>query len=149
MDSDNSQAKKLALKQMEGKIDELPLLPQVLVKLMQLDSASDDYFDEFEKLVKEDPTFAVRVIALANSASSAPVSPITSIRDAITRMGASTISSLVASLAVQRVFMPSKPGEVRLWTHSILAACATEHVAKIATALDVDAGHGLSGWPAP
>lgn len=141
MDSDNAQAKTLALKQMEGKIDELPLLPQVLVKLMQLDRAGDDYFDEFERLVREDPTFAVRVIALANSASSAPASPITSIREAITRMGAATISGLVASLAVQRVFMPSKPGELRLWTHSILAACATEQVAKIAKELSVDPGH--------
>ena len=125
---------------MEEKIDELPLLPQVLVKLLQLNQTSDDYFDDFELLVKEDPTFAVRVIALANSASSAPVTPITSIRDAITRMGVATISSLVASLAVQKVFMPTRPGEVRLWTHAVCTACAAEELAKTAKAIRVEPG---------
>ncbi len=129
-----------SLAQMEAKIDELPLLPQVLVKLFQLNRQSEDYFDDFERLVKEDPTFAVRVIALANSSLSSPVSPITCIRDAITRMGAATISSLVSSLAVQRVFMPSKPGEIRLWVHSVYVACATEEVARMATGLKVDPG---------
>ncbi|MEO1247087.1 MAG: HDOD domain-containing protein, partial [Pseudomonadota bacterium] len=111
-----------ALKDMEAKIDELPLLPQVLVRLLQLRPASVDYFENFESLVKEDPAFAVRVISLANSSTSAPVSPIETIRDALTRMGAVTIGALVASLAVQKVFMPTEPGQVRLWSHSILAA---------------------------
>ena len=123
---------------MQEKIDDLPLLPQVLVKLMQLNRLADDYFDEFELLVREDPTFAVRVVALANSSVSSPVTPITTIREAITRMGAATIGSLVASLAVQRVFMPSKPGEKRLWTHSVTTACASEHVARLAADLKVD-----------
>ncbi len=129
-----------ALEHMQRKIDELPLLPQALVKLLQLNRSSEEFFDEFERVVKEDPTFAVRVIALANSASSSPVSPITSIREAITRMGAATISGLVSSLAVQRVFMPSEPGEVRLWTHSIFVACAAEEIARMAVDLRVDPG---------
>jgi len=146
MSSTVTQSKAAALKQMEGKIAELPLLPQVLVKLLQLNRTSEDYFDDFELLVMEDPTFAVRVIALANSASSAPVAPITSIRDAITRMGATTIADLVASLAVQKVFMPSKPSEIRLWTHSVQTACATEAVAKLVQGLEVDPGRAyLSG----
>ncbi len=125
---------------MQRKIDELPLLPQALVKLLQLNHSSDDYFDEFERLVKEDPTFAVRVIGLANSAMSSPASPITSIREAITRMGAATISGLVSSLAVQRVFMPSEPGEVRLWTHSVFVACGAEEIARLTGELKVNPG---------
>lgn len=129
---------KTALQSMQDKIGELPLLPQVLVKILQLDPASDNYFEEFGKLTKEDPAFAVRVIALANSAASAPAVPVASIRDALTRMGAESIRSLVASLAVQRVFMPSAPNEVRLWQHSVFAAFAAAQVAEIASSLDVD-----------
>ena len=55
-----------ALQDMERKIGELPLLPQVLVRILQLDQDADNYFEEFGKLTKEDPAFAVRVIALAN-----------------------------------------------------------------------------------
>lgn len=135
-----------ALHDMEGKIDELPLLPQVLVQLLQLDPKSDDYFEQFERLAKEDPPFAVRVLALANSAASAPAVPIVNIRDAITRMGAATISSLVASLAVQQVFMPTKPSQVRLWNHSVTTAVATQQIACLMPDLQIDHGQAyLSG----
>jgi len=123
---------------MEQKIDELPLLPQVLVRILQLDPASDNYFEEFGKLTKEDPAFAVKVIILANSASSAPAVPVVSIRDALTRMGANAIRALVSSLAVQRVFLPTKPNEVRLWQHSVYAAFAAAQIAEIIPAIEVD-----------
>ena len=123
---------------MQDKIGELPLLPQVLVRILQLDPNSDNYFEEFGKLTKEDPAFAVKVIALANSASSAPAVPVVSIRDALTRMGAHAIRSLVASLAVQRVFYPTKPNEVRLWQHSVYAAFAAAQIAEMARGFKVD-----------
>ncbi len=123
---------------MEGKIDDLPLLPQVLVRILQLDPDADDYFEEFGKLTKEDPAFAVRVIALANSAASAPAVPIVSIRDALARMGINAVRGLVASLAVQRVFLPTKTNEVRLWQHSVYAAFAAAQIAEIVTDLEVD-----------
>ena len=128
------------LKQMEAKIDELPLLPQVLVRLLQLEPTAEDYFESFEGLAKEDPAFAVRVIALANSATSSPVSPIETIREAMARVGATRIGALVASLAVQKVFMPTEEGQVRLWAHSIYAAVAAEAIAGRCPALGLDSG---------
>lgn len=47
-----------ALQNMEGKIDELPMLPQVCVKILQLDPSSGNYFKEFGKLTIEDPAFS-------------------------------------------------------------------------------------------
>ncbi len=123
---------------MEAKIDDLPLLPQVLVKILQLDPEAGDYFEEFGKLTKEDPAFAVRVIALANSSASAPAVPIVSIRDALARMGITAIRGLVASLAVQRVFLPTKPNEVSLWQHSVYAAFAAAQIAEVVAELEVD-----------
>lgn len=129
---------KTALQSMEEEIGELPMLPQVLVRILQLNPDADDFFEEFGKLTKEDPSFAVRLIALANSAASAPAVPVVSIRDALTRMGSQAIRNLVASLAVQRVFLPTKPNEVRLWQHSVFAAFAAAMVAEVASDLKVD-----------
>ena len=126
------------LQSMEEKINELPLLPQVYVKILQLDPDADNYFEEFGKLTKEDPAFAVRVIALANSSASAPAVPVVSIRDALTRMGVKVIRSLVASLAVQRVFLPTRPNEVSLWQHSVYTAFAAAQIAEMAPELKVD-----------
>lgn len=127
-----------SLLQMQNRIGELPLLPQVLVRILQLNPDSDRYFEEFGKLTKEDPAFAVKVIALANSASSAPAVPVVSIRDALTRMGVQPIRSLVSSLAVQRVFFPTKPNEVKLWQHSVYAAFAAAQIAEIVPDIKVD-----------
>ncbi len=132
---------KIALHSMEEKIDELPLLPQVLVRILQLDPKSEEYFEEFEHSAKEDPAFAVRVIALANSAASSPVAPISVIRDALARMGATTVASFVASLAVQRVFMPTEPNQILLWKHSISTAVAAQRVAELVPQLQVQPGH--------
>ncbi len=132
---------KIALHSMEEKIDELPLLPQVLVRILQLDPKSEEYFEEFEHSAKEDPAFAVRVIALANSAASSPVAPISVIRDALARMGATTVAGFVASLAVQRVFMPTEPNQILLWKHSISTAVAAQRVAELVPQLQVHPGH--------
>ena len=120
---------------MERKIDKLPMLPQVLTRIMQLNSSSDDYFQELEMLAREDPPLTVRMLIVANSASSSPVTPIKNIRDAITRIGAATITHLVASLAVQRVFIPSTPSQLGLWRHSVTVAVLCEHLAVVAPGL--------------
>ncbi len=123
---------------MEENIDELPMLPQVYARILQLDPDENYYFEEFGKLTKEDPAFAVRVIALANSSASAPAAPVLSIRDALARMGVQTIRGLVASLTVQRVFLPTKPNEIRLWQHSVITAFAAAQVAELVPLLQVD-----------
>ena len=135
-----------ALAMMSDKVDQLPLLPQVLVRILQLDPAQLDYFDQIDRLAREDPPFAVRLLAMANSASSAPASPITSIKEALTRIGAVTITNMVASMAVQRVFMPSSPSHVGLWAHSIRVAVGAETLARMSPELKVNPGDAyLSG----
>jgi len=126
------------LEQMEKKVDELPLLPMVLVRIMQLDPNSDDYYDEFVRLVQEDPPFAVRVVALANSPAFSPISPIVRIKDAVIRLGSDTVRNLVASLAVQKVFVPTGEHQIRLWTHSISIAVTSKYLAKMIPQLEVN-----------
>ncbi len=127
-----------ALHSMEEHIDALPLLPQVMVRILQLDASADNYFEQFEQLASEDPAFAVRIVALANSASSSPIEPVCTIRDALTRMGAARVTSFVASLSVQRVFMPTESSQVGLWKHAIETAVSAKRIAQIAPHLQVD-----------
>ncbi|MDJ0656735.1 MAG: HDOD domain-containing protein [Xanthomonadales bacterium] len=121
-------------------IDDLPMLPQVLVRIIQLDPESDRYFDEVEQLATEDPALAVRVIALANSAASSPAEPITSIATAMTRMGTSTVSQMLACLAVQKVFMPTEPNQINMWVHSVCTALVGRTLARLITQLGVESG---------
>ncbi|MFQ5634611.1 MAG: HDOD domain-containing protein [Gammaproteobacteria bacterium] len=128
------------LRSMVDKIDQLPLLPQVVVRIMRQDPETDDYLERLEELIKEDPAFAVRVLALANSAASSPVAAITTIKNALTRMGPAAVRGMVSSFAVQTVFMPTEPNQVQLWVHSVNMAVAAQRIAELVPDLKVDPG---------
>jgi putative nucleotidyltransferase with HDIG domain len=104
------------------KLDQLPVLPGVVVRLMGLSPGSDTYFDEVVGVSAEDPSLAVRVIHAANSALSAPRQPIETLQGAVARLGATHIGSLVTTIAMARVFEPDSPTAADLWLHSVEVA---------------------------
>jgi len=106
------------------KLDQLPVLPGVVVRLMDLSPGSDSYFDEVLRVSAEDPALAVRVIHAANSALSAPRQPIETLQGAVARLGATHIGSLVTAVAMTRVFTPDSPAVVDLWLHAVEAGTA-------------------------
>ena len=138
--SAEEQSSSAALEAMAQKVDGLPLLPQSLVSVLRLDPDEGDYFDRFEELAREDPALAVKIVSFANSAASAPMSPILSIQAALARMGIQPIRSLVASLGVQRVFMPTEPSQVNLGKHSITVGVASQRLAMLLSDLKVEPG---------
>ena len=75
-------------------VDELPVLPSVVVRLMSLTPESEKFFEEVLTVASEDPGLALRVIRTANSPMSAPRSPITSLEAAVARLGANHIADL-------------------------------------------------------
>lgn len=111
-------------------VEELPVLPAVLVRLMALDPEDDSVFDEVVALATLDPTFAVRVVHALNKADTAPDRPIETLRGAIARLGAAHIRGLVTSLAVAEVFVPRTAHEVDLWVHAVEVATACRLIAR-------------------
>lgn len=105
-------------------VDELPVLPGVVVRLMGLTAESEKFFEEVLTVASEDPGLALRVIRTANSPMSAPRSPITTLEAAVARLGANHIADLVTTVAITRVFVPRTPGETELWLHAIEVATA-------------------------
>ena len=113
-------------------VGSLPLLPSVVMRVLALDSDSDRYFDELLAVVAQDPTLAVRLIRLANSAMSAPGKPIVTLLQAAIRVGTRECAGLVTALAVSRVFIPRTQGQRDLWRHALQAAvCARTIVSRI------------------
>ena len=127
-----------SLRHAAAKVDELPLLPQVLTRILSLNMDNNDYFDQLERLAMEDPAFAVRILSVANSAESSPVDSILSIRQALTRMGTTRIRNLAAAMAVQKVFVPTRPSHILLWQHSVCVAVGTQHIAALLPELDIE-----------
>jgi putative nucleotidyltransferase with HDIG domain len=118
------------LKAFERRIDELPLLPSVVARLVAMDKNADDYFEKVRELATEDPPFAVKLIQLANSASFGLSREITSIESAILLLGVNAVAGLATSMAVTRVFVPANQEQKSLWSHSIEVAVGARVIAE-------------------
>lgn len=92
---------------------------------------------QIEDVVREDLGLTSRVLRYANSAMSAHLPTVSTLRDAILRLGVGTVLSLAISDSVRprlRAALPSfdlQPG--RLWQHAVTSALAAELVMRRTT----------------
>jgi len=120
------------------RLAELPMLPAVLVKLLSLDTENDDYFEDVITLGNEDPTFAVRLVQLSNSTFSSPSEQITTLQQAVVRVGVKAILSMITGLSVLKVFNPKTDGERNLWIHAVETAIIARNITRVNKTLAVD-----------
>lgn len=125
------------LREINRAIDDLPMLPSAASELMSLSISDDSFFEKVKVLAEQDPTFTARLIKVANSAASAPISQITSISHAVSRIGTRQIKGLITAYAVSKIFIPSNSSELNLWVHSIQVAVASQSIAQMATRLKI------------
>ena len=111
------------------RVETLPLLPGVVMRLLSLDPDSERYFDDLVNIASSEPSFAVRVLRCANSAASAPGQPITSLTQAANRIGAARCGQLAMAVAVARVFLPRTREQRELWAHSLRVASLSRLIA--------------------
>jgi len=138
MTSTETKKKHHTLSRLTEKIHELPMLPAVITQLMALSPNDEQFARKVLELAKNDPPFSARLLQLANSASQSPASTITTVHDAITRIGAHSILNIMFSMAVLKVFVPSTPGQRNLWVHAIQVAIGSQAIANLVPALKVD-----------
>jgi len=115
-----------------GEVNSLPMLPFALTELLRMQTDDERYFDKVRELAENDPTFAVRLINLANAAVSSPVNEITTLRHAIARIGVDQIRRLVTTSAVAQIFVPNYPEERAVWQHSLRVAITAQVIAEMA-----------------
>ncbi len=123
---------------LKGALAELPVLPQAVVALMQLDPKDESYYDEVLNVVSAEPNFATRLLIMANSVISGSQTPVETLDAAFARIGSTGAASLVTSLSVTRVFVPRDDWEKSLWRHAIQVAIAARELARKANDPEVD-----------
>jgi len=100
----SSQAYRLELLDTE----QLPVLPPGAPHLLQTLTDESMDFQRVAQVIQRFPTIAARLIRLANSAWSAPVSPVTSLEGACARLGFGVVRSTSIALAVAAPFDPNR-----------------------------------------
>jgi putative nucleotidyltransferase with HDIG domain len=136
MDGNTLQQK--TLEELEHRLDELPLLPAVIARLLAMSPDDPDYFDQVLELAGADPTLSMRIIRLSNSATNAPVREITTLQEAVVRIGSREIAGLITALALMRIFTPTTQGQNNLWIHSVEVAATSRAIARLEPDLGVD-----------
>src|SRR5690349_2586060 len=99
------------VKKLKQHLEQLPVLPSVVLQLMSLNAGAEDYFERVRKIVETEPNFLARLLMSANSAAHASRVPVATVGEALTRIGSRSASNLLLSLAVTRIFVPRDPWE--------------------------------------
>lgn len=124
---------------------EIPLLPHAATQVLQLSSNPNATFVDMEKVIIGDQVIAASLLKVANSAFYRGATQITSLRDAMSRIGLRALKNLVMSLSMQsKVFRVAGYDDLmsRIWDHSISCAAVAQALAK---QLDRDADQAFLG----
>ena len=114
--------------------DALEPLPATATRLVSLLSQSEWMLRDVEEVVRLDLALTARVLRFANSAWTAHLPAVSTVRDALMRIGVGTALSLAIAEGVRpKLLKPLpvfdlQPG--RLWQHAVASALATEIVTK-------------------
>ncbi len=118
---------------------ELAPLPANAARLASLIADPESNIDEVVEVANFDMSLTARLLRVANAASSGARTPVTSIKDAIVRMGPGALLSFVMGIAVRRdLDQPAACYDLEegaLWRHSVKAAIAAEEIRSAAKAL--------------
>lgn len=109
---------------------DLPTIPIVATKVMQLMEDESATADDLAKVVASDPAVAARVLKISNSSFYGCQRQIQTLPHAIMMLGFVTLKSVVVAASVKQVYHPFGLTEKLLWEHSFGAGLAARIIAS-------------------
>jgi putative nucleotidyltransferase with HDIG domain len=128
-----------------AQLDRLPTLSAVALRVLQVTTDSQSAAADVVRVVRCDQSLTAKIISLAGSSWSGARGPVTTLDQAIPRLGFRTVRSIVLSVTVFDCF-PANGGQTpgaafdrsEFWKHSLAVACASRRLAAIRSDLGVD-----------
>ena len=108
---------------------DLPTIPVVATKVLQLIENETTSAEELARMVSSDPAVAARVLKISNSSFYGCQRQIQTLSHAIMMLGYNTLRSVVVAAAVKQVYSPYGLTEKMLWEHSFGAGLAARIIA--------------------
>jgi HD-like signal output (HDOD) protein len=120
----------------------LPTLPDIALKVRDAVSKGDVSAHELAAMITTDTALSARLIQITNSPLYRGTSEIRNIQMAVTRLGNSTIRTLVTSLVMQQMFNPSSVllGQYfrSIWEQGVNVSSICRALVRFAPHLDAD-----------
>ncbi len=125
---------KLSMDNIVEKVDELPSLPQVVVRVMELTEDPDSSAFDINEALSQDQNMTAQVLRMANSLYYGYSRRISTVTDAIVLIGFNAVRSIVLAASVSKILKKELNGYVmgegQLWVHSQCAAVFARLLAK-------------------
>lgn len=125
---------KLTLDQIVVKVDELPSLPHIVVRVMELTEDPDSTAFDINEVINQDQNMTAQVLRMANSVYYGYSRRIATVTDAIVLIGFNAVRSIVLAASVSKILKKELSGYVmgegELWRHSQGAAVFARLLAK-------------------
>ncbi len=114
------------------KIKELPPLPLVVQKLLQVMDDENSSANDISEVLNSDQAMASRVLKLVNSSFYGLSGKVTTVPRAIVILGVAAMRNLALGLGITKVLAKAGTGPLqeKFWDHSIAAAAACEVLAR-------------------
>jgi HD-like signal output (HDOD) protein len=111
----------------------IPVFNSVALRLQKVLASQDYGIDEVNKLIIADPGLASQVLRVSNSSFYAGLNKVTTIREAIVRLGASCVANITMMSTQQDIYHSSDPklNEIMrtLWRHALCCAVGSKWLA--------------------
>lgn len=115
----------------------LPAPPQVVMRLLKVIRSDDFCLADIVEVVESDVSAAATVMAAANTAATRGVNEVTSVRDAVTRLGAQATRDRVMHQAMQSAFQPRHPALAGLLSKEWALAAQVASVLRRVSCADI------------
>jgi putative nucleotidyltransferase with HDIG domain len=111
---------------------DLPLLPHVASRVIELVSDGNTSATDLDKLIARDQALTARVLKIANSALFGRRATISTISRAVVMLGFKTVQSLIIAASTEALFRPNSVNfkDKLLWEHAVAAALAAGILAR-------------------
>jgi HD-like signal output (HDOD) protein len=117
----------------EKAMKDLPSLPIVVMKIMQLTGDDNSRSEQVEQLIKNDQAISAKVLRVVNSPYFGMSGEISTLSQAVLVLGYDHIRNIVLSLGTDKVFTSQneavKQIHLQLWKHAIGTAATAEFIA--------------------
>jgi putative nucleotidyltransferase with HDIG domain len=111
---------------------ELSSLPQVLSEVIKVANNPKSSVGELARVVMKDPGLTAKLLRVVNSSYYAPISEISSVKQAVVSLGIRTVTAIALSSSIYSLVnrVDSKIDRKKFWRHSLEVALAARAIAR-------------------
>lgn len=121
----------LPLEKLLHEVGDLPPMPVVAQRVMELCGNERTSADQLGKVIGNDQGLATRILKMANSALYGTPQGVETVNQAIVRLGFQTTERIVIQASVQQIMRVVDDLDRYLWNHSITVAISAHVVARV------------------